>query len=143
VTNSHRSPHITKDSSQSRRRRKGTRGMLMSGHTLPLHAQSSSRKVWGWNKSLLPLHAQAPRVPDFEFPNSESGMGYGPVREILARGRRGRTSSVSPGRTLDVRWGGAKPGGVVDWQGRKEGNRVDAGSGQQKAPRGNLGDAGE
>jgi hypothetical protein len=38
---------------------------------------------------------------------------------------------------------GAKPGsgGRVDWEGRKEGNRVDAGSGQRKTPRGNLGDA--
>jgi hypothetical protein len=48
----------------------------------------------------------APRIPDFKIPNSEFRMAYGPVREILARGRRGRTSSVSPGRTLGVRWGG-------------------------------------
>ncbi len=43
-----------------------------------------------------------PRIPDFKIPNSESGMGYGPVRETLARGWRGRTSSVSPGRTWRV-----------------------------------------
>ena len=49
----------------------------------------------------------APRIPDFKIPNSESGMGYGPVREILARGWRGRTSSVSPGRTLGVLGGRA------------------------------------
>jgi hypothetical protein len=71
-----------------------------------------------------------PRVPDFKIPNSESGMGYGPVREILARGWRGRTSSVSPGRTLGVL------GGAGDRQGRKEWNRVDAEFGQQKTPQG-------
>ena len=75
-----------------------------------------------------------PGVPDFEIPNSEFRMAYGPVREILARGRKCRTSSVSPGRTLGVLWGGGR-------KGRKEGNRVDTGYGQQKAPRGNLGDA--
>ena len=52
--------------------------------------------------------------------------------------------------------GNGQPGGEVDWEGRKEGgetgrnrgaagsgivNRVETGSGQRKAPRGNLGDA--
>jgi hypothetical protein len=78
-----------------------------------------------------------PRIPDFKIPNSEFCMAYGPVRGILARGRMGRTSSVSPGRTLGVL------GGAGDRKGRKEGNRVDAGSGQRKAPRGNLGVEGE
>jgi hypothetical protein len=64
----------------------------------------------------------APRIPDFKIPNSEFCMAYGPVREILARGRRGRTSSVSPGRTLGVRWGGRNlaPGvGLTGKEGRK------------------------
>ena len=44
-----------------------------------------------------------------------------------------------------MHWGARVMGNLakrVDWQGRKEGNRVDAGSGQRKAPRGNLGDEG-
>jgi hypothetical protein len=38
-----------------------------------------------------------------------------------------------------MHWGARVMGNLakrVDWQGRKEGNRVDAGSGQRKAPQG-------
>jgi hypothetical protein len=61
----------------------------------------------------------APRVPDFKIPNSEFRMAYGPVREILARGWRGRTSSVSPGRTWRVlggRAGGKEGRKVTEWR---------------------------
>jgi hypothetical protein len=67
----------------------------------------------------------APRVPDFKIPNSEFCMGYGPVRETLARGWRGRTSSVSPGRTWRVLGGrNLAPGvGLTGKEGRKGARR--------------------
>lgn len=87
----------------------------------------------GWNilyRSMLAgcrsmLGVRGFRILGFRIPNSVWGMG---VREILARGRRDRTSRVSPGRTLDVLWGRAE---------RKEGSdRRDTGSGQRKTPQG-------
>jgi hypothetical protein len=38
-----------------------------------------------FSRSILPLHSRGQRVPDSEFPNSESGMGYGPVHNLWAR----------------------------------------------------------
>jgi hypothetical protein len=83
----------------------------------------------------MPLHARGQRVPDFEFPNSESGMGYGAAGTAHEQHMSHRTSRVSPGRTLGVLGGRA-----IGKEGR---DRRDTGSGQQKAPRGNLGVEGE
>jgi hypothetical protein len=94
------------------------------------------------------LHARGFRIPGFRIPNLVWGMGRCGVRGIARHERHmsHRTRRVSPGRTLGVLGGrnlGARVGALGDRVGRKEGDRVDTGSGQRKAPRGNLGGEGE
>ena len=51
---------------------------MMKECSVPLHARG------------IPLHARGSGVPDFEFPNSEFRMAYGPVHKLWARFINGR-----------------------------------------------------